>query len=524
MTLSTLVKTVAIDTSLKKIAKGGAVFTFGHFIGSALHMVIGVVVIRLISKSEYGYLSLGYTLVNIFMLFSLLGFGNGVPRFIAKYKENENKSNISVIAGSSLLTTVAVSVLLSIIFFTSANFIATQFHKPEIVPVLSVFALMITPLALIQNLTAIFRGLGKIKPRFLFQDLTLNISRLIFLIPLVFCGLAFKWVIVAYVASVWVAFTFFATYALQNLSNNELSFNINWQFAKKLINFSIPLLGLNLIGRIMGWTATLTLGYFQSSDQLGLYSAPLRLTALLPLPLTALIFLYLPVATGLFEKGKIEDLKKLYISITKWAFFLTLPFLFLFLFAPDFVLSSLFGQKYLESANVLRILSIGFSIQTFFGPNGSTLIAAGKSKEVFGSTMLGALVTIVICVLLVPGLGALGAAIGTTIALLVSNIFRSLFLFAKYGIHPISKYFIKPMVLSIFILSISYSLLKFVYNQHHISIYLSIFVVSFFITLFSPFLTRSLQNEDFATLKAFENQISHKTNFTDKLNSWFHNT
>jgi O-antigen/teichoic acid export membrane protein len=197
-----------------------------------------------------------------------------------------------------------------------------------------------------------------------------------------------------------------------------------------------------------------------------------------------------------------------------------LPFaMFLFL-APNTAIVLLFGEKYLMSANVLRVLAVGYSIQTLFGPNGLTLVSTGRTKEVFVSTVLGALGTVVACILLVPEHGALGAAIGTSVALALSNLARSLFLFYRHGIHALSLEFIKPVSFTIAFGLFAYGALSMLRPVGHPLPYVACLLLMFPLSLSSPFFTKSITPEDMATLKSVETRIHRKTLFSDRIHSW----
>ena len=218
--------------------------------------------------------------------------------------------------------------------------------------------------------------------------------------------------------------------------------------ARELLRFSAPLLGVGLTANVMGWSGTLVLGMFSNPHELGLFNAPFRLVNLIPIPLTAMIYMYLPVATATIARSDAGELRELYTSTTKWAFFATLPLLFYCVMDADYLVVALFGQEYSGSAGLLRLLAIGYSVHTFLGPNGMTLIALDDSRTVFLGTMLAAASTLALCLLLVPRAGALGAAAATAAAQLISNGYISLSLWRRFEIHPFRRGYVLPVLAS----------------------------------------------------------------------------
>ena len=117
-----------------------------------------------------------------------------------------------------------------------------------------------------------------------------------------------------------------------------------------------------------------------------------------------------------------------------------------FLIDAEFIVNLLLGAKYHDVANILRVLAIGFSFHTFLGPNGMTLIAYGDTRNVFIGTIIAFLLSVAFCIILIPRYGAFGAAIGTAGAKMLSNLYISIMLFIKFGIHPFSEKYLKPLL------------------------------------------------------------------------------
>ncbi|MCK4732054.1 MAG: oligosaccharide flippase family protein [Methanophagales archaeon] len=149
-----------------------------------------------------------------------------------------------------------------------------------------------------------------------------------------------------------------------------------------------------MLGMIIAWADTLMLGYFKTSAMVGLYNTAHPLAHFITSPLEALLLVYMPVTSGLYAKGKMSEMRRNFSVLTKWLCSLTLPlFLILFLF-PDVVLNFLFGANYIFAATALRILSLGFIVNNFLGPNGATLIAIGESKFIMWATLATAVLNV----------------------------------------------------------------------------------------------------------------------------------
>lgn len=501
--------------SLKRVARGGALVSVGTLSATILQFVIGIVVIRLIVRDEFGLISLAYIMVGILVTLASLGFGSGVPRFLARYREQGKNSLVSGVAGTALLMSLCISILFALLLYFWANAIAVGFGKPGVQPVLEAFALMIPPLAVMRVLTAIFRGVENARAKALFQDVLLNLSRMLLLLPVVVLEYGFREILWVYVGSVWITFILYLFYAYSNLVR-RIPLCFNREVGMELVRFSLPLLGISIMGNLMGWAGTLSLGYLQSADEVALFNAPLRLANIIPIPLVAMVFLYLPVATRLIERRAPEDLRGLYMSTTKWVFLITLPLLLYFLMDAEFVVERLFGDQYREAAGVLQVLVVGFSIHNLLGPNGTTLIAYGDARTVFLGTVLAGISAAVLCLLLVPHYGALGAALGTAMAKTISNIYISIALYRASGIHPFSKHYLKPVLFTLSTGLLVYTLLGLTPASSSLS-HLLLFLLIGLLAMAAPLVTRSMSGADLEILGAIERRLWGKTLMTDRI-------
>lgn len=504
--------------SLKSVARGGVLFSLGTLSATGMQFITGIIVIRLVAPSEYGLISLAYMLTNILVTLAALGFGTGLPRFLAQYQEEGDELNVGSVIGTALLIAFSASILFAFLLYFGAHSVAASFKKPDVQEVLKAFVLMVPPLALITVLNAIFRGLGNAKAKVLFHDILLNLVRMLLLLLVVVFGFGYRGVLWIYVGSVWIPFAAYIVYAFRKLVR-KIQPSLNWSIGKKLMLFSMPLLGVGIMTQTTSWTGILTMAYLQSSKGVALFNAPLRLVNLIPIPLMAMVFLYLPVATRLIQRRAFEELGNLYVSTTKWAFLITLPLLLYFLVDAEFIVERLFGEEYREAANVLRVLTVGFSFHTFLGPNGMTLISYGNTRVVFLGTTLAAASTVVLCLSLVPDYGACGAALGIAVAQVISNLFISIVLYMRFCIHPFSAHYVKPVLFAVSTGLAAYALLSPILASGELA-HLLLFLLLALLALLAPLATMSMTWADMDLLGAMERRLWGAPHMTNLIGVW----
>jgi O-antigen/teichoic acid export membrane protein len=498
-----------VNQSLQKIAKGTGIIFVGTIIGLLLAFVSLIIIVRYTTQSEYGIFSLAFVLLNIFFMISTLGLANGVPRQIAYFRGKKDSEKVSGIVKASIQIALVASIISSILLFLFSDIISVKaFHSPELSTPLKIFAFAIPFSVLIVIFTSIFRGFDRVEPNVYFQ----NILSYVLLLPLlgivILFGLSFLGIFYAYLASIALTCIAFAVYTAKKLPISVKGENVNaHSLRKELLIFSLPLLAVSILGMIMTWTDTLMLGYFKTPDIVGLYNAALPLASLIPVVLTSMIFLYVPIASQLYSQNLMDELRRNYAILTKWMFALSLPlFLIIFLF-PETVLNTLFGSRYIEASIALQILALGMFIHTFLGPNGATLIITGKTRFLMWTSLIGAIMNIALNIFLIPLLGIVGAAIASAASLAVINVLNSTWLYLLFRIHPFTKNYIKPILTSVLLVFVIFTLVRSIVDGIPFWLLLLLLIIFMGAYGLSILLTKSFDKEDMMMLLAIEERL-----------------
>ena len=492
----------------KKVLRGGFLFSSGILGANLIQFVSGILVIRMVEPAEYGLISLAYVFINVLAILATLGLNLGLPRFMASQTGESKEHRISAAIGSTFLLGVMTSSILSIFLYLSVGNLSSMFDKPALTGVLRLFTLLIVPLVTLNILSAVFQGQENPKPKVWFVDLLQNFARLVLLFLILLLGAEFEAVLWAYIVATWLAALVFVKFSIKVFKASFLlSFDRN--ILKELVVFSLPLLGVALTVNAMGWTGTFVLGSLSSAEEVAFFNVPMRLVNLIPLPLVAMGYLYLPLATGLITENQHGELAKIYSSTSKWAFLLTLPLVIYFILDAEFLVTTLFGEEYREVGTILRILAIGYSVNTFVGPNGITLMSSGNSWTVFIGTLLATLGTLIMSSLLVPYYGAKGAALGTTMAFLISNTFLSVMVYRQLKIQPFSINYLKPVLVTI-IVTVFVGLMFNIESQPGWIWHVVYFVFVAMLAIVSPLLTMAMTKTDVDILASVEQRFLRK--------------
>lgn len=129
---------------------------------------------------------------------------------------------------------------------------------------------------------------------------------------------------------------------------------------------------------------------------------------------------------------------RLYRTATGWLVLATWPVhLLVITFAPVYL--AVFGEGYVAGAPIVVVLAGAMLVATGCGMVDMVLAMAGRTSWNLWNVLLALAVTIGLDVLLIPRYGALGAAVGLAVALLVNNLVPLLQVNRTTGLHPFGR-------------------------------------------------------------------------------------
>ena len=159
------------------------------------------------------------------------------------------------------------------------------------------------------------------------------------------------------------------------------------------------------------------LGFMKTDVDVGFYHAAVRIKEILVAIVTSLGAVLLPRVSYYIQNGMMEEFRRITKKAINFVFLFASPLMVYFIiFAKEGVLL-LSGSDFLGAVIPMQIL---MPTVLFIGLTGllgiQILVPLGREKMVLYSVILGALVDLVINALLIPKMGASGAAVGTLIA------------------------------------------------------------------------------------------------------------
>ncbi len=201
------------------------------------------------------------------------------------------------------------------------------------------------------------------------------------------------------------------------------------RFARRSLGIGMVVLGLSYLDRIMiGW-----LGDF---GEVAIYSIPARLARLL----YVLIYLLNPLMGPLYsrhlnENGQSRALRG-YRNASLLMAALATPLALIFIFQGRALLGLAAGDLYAEGAGILVLLTLGALAVTWSGNNAQLLQMGGREGGELSMSLSALGLNFVLNLLLIPRMGAMGAAWATLISLMITVTGRGLLAWRSWGALP----------------------------------------------------------------------------------------
>jgi O-antigen/teichoic acid export membrane protein len=437
-----------LDNSLKLVFKSSFIVFIGVFLSKLLAYAHRVAIARFFDPSEYGTYFLALMIMGWIGIFASLGLQEGVLRYVSFFRGKSEFSKIKYILHKSIKVSVITGVLGSIVLFISSNLIAVHiFNNPSLAIYLKLFSILI-PFTLLNNI--FFSSLKAFEKvgwySFLF-NIFQNALKLGALLLLIVLGLKSKAIIYSQMITIILLLVFlyavFKYFISPTLIRKALPNKSREQITRELYSYSWPLMFYGVIGNILYWIDSFTIGYFSNAAQVGLYNVAVPIAALLGFGPELFMQLFLPLISKHYATKKYGVIKETSKQVGKWILMVNLPLLVFMLLFPGVIINLLFGSQYLEAVTALRILAVGSFLTALLVVPNNLLNMAGKSKIILYNTLIIGVVDTIGNILLVPVFGINGAAITTSFSFLLSGIIVTLQTRKYLGIIPIRREVIK---------------------------------------------------------------------------------
>lgn len=409
--------------------KTGAILSYASiFISILIQVLYTPLLIRMLGQSEYGLYSLVYSIIGYLTVLDF-GFGNAIIVYTAKYRakkeyEKEKKLHGMFFLIFSIIGLVAGALGICLYFnvenFFGATMSSIEIQKAKIMMLILSFNLLFT------FMFNIYNSIISAYEKFIFQKILTIVSSILkpaLMIPLLFFG--FKSIALCVVITIVNIIIMLSNYLY---CKKKLNVNVKFRgFDKKIFKtiFSYSFfIFLTIIVDKLNWSVDqVILGAISGTAAVSIYSVASTINNMFLNLSTVITGVMLPKVTKMIaNKATSKQITDEFVKIGR------LQFIIIFLITTGFVfIGKEFiilwaGESYISSYYVALCLIVPALLSLIQNLGLSIMQAMNKFKFKAISTFIMAIINIFISIFLAKRYGPIGAALGTTISIVVCNV------------------------------------------------------------------------------------------------------
>lgn len=430
--------------SLASITRGASLFFVGRLTSKGLKFVLNLLLARGLGASLYGIYAYSMTIISFIVIFSRLGSGKSLLKFIPSCENEPQRRDFFV--GLAYSTGLTVSVIVGIALYSLAPTVSRiTIDNPLFVDVLRILAIVLPFNVLIGLTSSVFQGTEQLEYKILTAEIGLPFMHVAFAGIALFLGYSLQGVVVGVSAGTVlisiaaITILYDRTTVRPSVSSSQSRSNV-----ARFYNFSIPLTMKEMGSILYNRIDILMVGFFLTESVVGIYQVSVLVATLLILPLTAFNQLFPPVASRLYSNDEINQLESIYETVTRWSLTVAIfPALIFAIFSSEVL--SIFGPEFSNGWLVLTLFTVAQLTSCAVGPSGYVLMMTDHQYlTLINQWMLGIL-NIGLNYLFIIEFGMVGAAMATAAILSLINIVRIIEVWYTEDILPYSMKFVKPL-------------------------------------------------------------------------------
>ncbi|MEO8228374.1 MAG: flippase [Chloroflexota bacterium] len=408
--------------------RGSSLLLVGRTLSMAVNFLVQILIVRYLTKEDYGAFAYALSIAALGQTLITFGLDRGASRFMSIYDEHEDYGRLMGTIAMVLGTIIALGAVLVVGVYLLQGWIAGSMGLAEAAPLLLILILLAPIQAIDDALTGLLSVFASPRSIFLRKYIVGPGLRLLVVLLLIFGHSGVEFLAIGYVAAGAFGIVLYAVILWQVLGRRGLLDRFRQTRmqipAREILVFTVPLLTTDLVYVFLNTSDAIILEHFSGLEAVGAWRVVQPAAGLNTLVISSFTLLFTPIAARLYARKDMEGVKDLYWRTAIWMAVMSFP-LFALTFSLAHVLTlALYGPRYEDSATYLALLSFGYYFNTALGFNGLTLRIFGVIRYVVIINLLAAATNVALNLYLIPRYGALGAAVGTTLTLVIHNLLK----------------------------------------------------------------------------------------------------
>ncbi|MDH5771257.1 MAG: flippase, partial [Candidatus Bathyarchaeota archaeon] len=392
---------------------------------STIISAVGIVFVALLlTEDEYGLYTIAFISPALFTLFRDWGIGSAMIKHLAQYRSENRITEMKNVLASGLLFKLALGIILFVICFSLAGFLATNvFHRPpetKLYFMIQIASIIILTDSIVVASQSTFIGFERME----FNSLTMICQSCLkaFLAPLLVLlgystvGAVLGHTIAALVTGALAVMILYFMFYKKTYGAGNDGLNLG-DTLRTLLRYGLPLSPSIILTGLLPQFYSFMMVIYCSNLMIGNYSVAVQFSVLIT-------FFTMPIATVLFpafskldSEREMETLRMVFQSSVKYAALLTVPVTFAIMVLSKPLVSTLFGGKYGDAPLFLTLMA------AFYLYSGLGTLSLGNFLNGQGETRVTtklALITLgfglPLSLALIPAFGITGLIVTTLVA------------------------------------------------------------------------------------------------------------
>jgi stage V sporulation protein B len=413
-----------------------------------ISVIQGMIVIRLLSISEYGLVGIVLAVSSIVGVYQHLGLGIGTLREVASVKGNDA---VSRVFSTSFFARLSITLPIAFILFLLADKIAINiYHRPEIIFGIKITAFVILANGIQEIGFNVLNGIQKFKSVFLLQILN-SILNLMLVVGFIYFWNYNGYFVGNLIATIifcilFIIFTYLAI-------GKKLIFPKKGEFIE--IFKSIFTIGLFIyLGKIFfglfNQSGILIFGYFASNDEVGYLRFAITYGSYILAFSNAVNHINITIMTKKFMQDK-DTYKRDFIGNFNTFFYATFFVITLMILFSSEIIEVLAGKPYLVIQPIVVISVFAFFIHMLFEILCGSVYISSKDLRgyLISYVILAAISALSIYLFVALGLGKVGVLLGMFLGTFATFLFSVFRIWKMLRMWVFNRYAIVIMLISI---------------------------------------------------------------------------
>ena len=426
-------------------AKGGGVSFAGRIIEYVIRFAFGIFIARVVGVEQYGLYTLAITVSLIATNIAMLGLQTGMVRFLpAAIREKDDQTAWGIIQVSVGIPLIFSLILAGGLLILADPLAGLLFQDTRMVPLLRIASLLI-PLDTLSSMAYVITISYK-QPQYsvITDNILAPLIKLLLAASFLAIGLSTQGILFAQLIASLTALLVLI-YFVNSLFPLRRTLGSATKHLKKLIRYSLPVYLGWIVNTLQSTFTTLALGFLGLATGVGVYAAASRFSLIGSMFYLSVGNISTPIFADLHSQGNTAQMKAYYQTTARWLLMFNIPvFLTSVLYAKP--LLWLFGDDFTAGVSSMIILAFGTLAYTSTGLGANILDMTDHPKVNSINSLIMVFILIFLNILLVPRWEVLGAALATSISIVLVNVISLIEVWILLRMQPYNRSLLKPIL------------------------------------------------------------------------------